>query len=1008
MPQLPKDPGFRITALYLCLGAAWILFSDQLLGLFIEHPQQLTQFQTYKGWGFVLLTSLLLYLLIRRDRRADALMLDQLKRREEQLTLTHKVAQIGTWEWHAGRGRGRWSAETEMLYGLQPGTFRGTQEDWFALIHPDDREDVQQAIDDWFKQPKPFNIEYRIVRPDGEERWLLSHGDATFDDQGRPERLLGINMDITERKRTELALSEREELLQKAQQLARIGYWYWDFHQDRTFWSPGMYRLLGRDPSLPPANYREVADYFSEESWEALSHAVQQCIQQQKPYALDLEVRHPDGERRWVVARGEPYCNSDGETTQLRGFMQDISERKQSEESLRQSEERYRTVLDFAADAVFVIDPHGRFTYVNQFAAELLDYSPESLRHMTIPQIVSEKDIPHALEQFRLLQEKGVARTELNLRRSDTSVVPVEVNAVSLPDGNYYAACRDITLRLASEAHLHQAAAVYENSRDGIIVTDPRTRILAINPAFSEITGYSEKEVIGQTPRILKSEHHPRSFYQQMWRSIRQTGGWSGEIWNRRKGDGIYPEWLSISSVCDSNGEVTNYVGVFSDLTQLKRSEEEVQHLSNHDALTGLPNGRQLHARLEHAISRARHSGQGLAVLLLDIDRFKDINDSLGLHAGDALLKETAQRVVDCLWESDTVARMGGDELVVLIEELRDPGHAMLVAEKLRNALSASFIFEEQELFLTASIGISLYPDNGDNAELLLREADAALYRAKEEGRNRVAFYTESLSQMASKRLTLEAGLRHALERGEFELHYQPQLLLHTRQLAGVEALIRWRHPEDGLIPPNEFIPLAEKSGLIEPIGEWVLAEGCRQIAAWRDAGINIPRVAINLSAGQLGRRDLVTAVERTLRQHSLSPEMLELELTETAIMHDPARATETLDAMTELGIAMAIDDFGTGYSSLAYLQKFRLQRLKIDMAFVRDTPQNSGNAALCRAIIAMAQSLGMETIAEGIEEEAQQQFLASEGCTIGQGWLYARAMPAAELEQWLSQHQSG
>ena len=1006
MRLFPKEPGYRIAALYLLLGAAWILFSDQLLDLLVTDPKQLTAAQTYKGWGFILVTALLLYLLIRHYRRQDQQLLSTLRQREAQLTLTHNIAQIGIWEWDFNSRKTYWSAEAEQLYGLEVGSFGGSQQDWFELIHPDDRQRVKDAVDAWFAKPQRFTIEFRILHTSGEERWLLSHGDAVLDEQGRPRRILGINMDITERKQAEQSLKERDNLLQETQRLAEIGYWYWDFNEDLPYWSSEMFRIFGRDPELPTLSYDDAANFFSSDSWAELSAAVQQCMQKGTPYARDLEVIRADGSRRWVLARGETISDSSGEVIQLRGFMQDITERKLFEQSLRQSEARHRTVLDFAADAVFVLNAEGQIIYTNQSASDLLDYSRESLLHMNIPQVVATEDIPHAQEEFHTLGQQGHARTDLRLRRSDGSNVPVEVNAVRLPQGDFYAACRDISGRLATEAYLHQAAAVYESSRDGIIITDAQTRILAVNPAFSAITGFSEDEVLNATPNILKSDHHPRSFFQQMWQSIRQTGGWSGEIWNRRKGDGVYPEWLSISTVYDHNGGIANYVGVFSDLTQLKRSEAELEYLTNHDALTDLPNGRLFQAHIEHAINRASRHQHGLAVLMLDIDRFKDINDSLGMYVGDSLLKEMARRVVASLWEGDTVARIGGDELVVLIEELKSPEHALLVAEKIRNAMHAPFSINGENFFLTVSIGISLFPDNGDTPELLIREADAAVYRAKEEGRNRVAFYNESLSRMALARLSMEAGLRYALEQNELELHYQPQLLLSDRSIAGVEALVRWRHPQKGLIPPNDFIPLAEKTGLIEAIGEWVLEEACRQMATWHDRGIAIPRISVNLSAHQLGRQDLVQAVEQTLQRYGLSPDMLELELTETAIMEDPHKATETLHAMAERGIAMAVDDFGTGYSSLAYLQRLQLHRLKIDRAFVRDTPQNPNNVALCRAIIAMAKSLGMETIAEGIEEEEQHQFLAAEACTIGQGWLYAKAMPAPELEPWLVAHQ--
>jgi diguanylate cyclase (GGDEF)-like protein/PAS domain S-box-containing protein len=874
----------RITGRYLILGIAWILFSDQLLALLARDPEQMTLLQSYKGLAFVLLTALLLFMLIMRFRKHEEEQIAALRDRDERLHLAHTVTGIGVWEWDLKSQQTIWSPEVEALYGLSPGSFAGSYEAWLRQIHPNDRAKVEAAVKEWFANPGSFNIEYRIEHPSGEPRWLLSYGNTTYDDEGKPQRLLGINMDITRRKR--------------------------------------------------------------------------------------------------------------------------------SEEQLRESENRFRILYEKNPIGITLNAPDGSLIEANLAMQRFLGYAEKELYGHAFVEWTHPDDVaPSRKLVERLLSgEADQLSMEKRYRRKDGEVVWAHTCVLAVRDEHgeveyFIATVQDITGRKSAEEHLQQAAAVFQCSRDGIVITDPRADIVAVNPAFSALSGYSEAEAIGKNLSILKSGHHDRTFYRQMWAAILKHDGWSGEIWNRSKNGNIFPAWLSISTVRDGIGAVINYVGVLSDLSRLKRSEDELEYMANHDTLTDLPNRRLLDARLEHAIDQARRHGYRIGVMLLDLDRFKDINDSLGLTAGDTLLQETAQRVSNSVRKEDTVARLGGDELLVVLEDILDPHMAARLAEKILSVLGAPFVLNGQDIFLTASIGISLYPDNGDTPELLIRNADAALYRAKEQGRNRIEFYSESISHSALERLALQAGLRHALANNELELHYQPQLHLASRQLAGIEALVRWRHPQQGLIPPDSFIPLAEQTGLIEAIGEWVLEEACRQMAAWRDAGLTIPRVAVNLSAHQLGRPSLIPAISGTLEKHKLPAQMLELELTETAIMRNPEKAAEILDALADLGIALAVDDFGTGYSSLAYLQRLRLHRLKIDRAFVQDLPQNQNNAAICRAIIAMATSLGLETVAEGVEDEAQREFLTRESCTIGQGWLFARGMPAAELENWLQQN---
>ena len=719
---------------------------------------------------------------------------------------------------------------------------------------------------------------------------------------------------------------------------------------------------------------------------------------------LDLRIRHRDGSLRWIGHRCQALYDDEGRYLGRTGVNRDITKRKQYSREL----ERFRNLVEQARDPIYLVDPSsGRFLDFNQAAYESLGATREWLLEKRVVDI--EETIPDQaawLASMAAVREAGSMTLQGRHCRVDGRCYAVEISVkyIHTPEQDYLiASARDISERLRSEERLRQAASVYQSSRDGIMITDPNGIITAVNPAVTEITGYSEQELLGQTPRLLHSGHHERMFYQQMWAAVEEYGDWSGEIWDRRKDGTIFPEWLTITAVHDDKGQLVNYTGVFSDLSQLRRSEEKLEYLTYHDPLTRLPNRALLNARLDHSIEQAQRHESHLALLLLDLDRFKDINDSLGLNAGDQLLQEVSRRVAGCVREEDTVARLGGDELVVLLEDITLASQAAEVAHKIQKAMREPHQMQGHEIFLTASIGISIYPQNGATAELLMRNADAAVYRAKQEGRDRFLFYSDEHSREALQRLSLEASLRRALERGEFELHYQPQVYLASGRLAGVEALIRWHHPERGMVPPVEFITLAENLGLIGDIGNWVLDVACQQMAVWRRNGVPVPRVAVNMSAQQLSDEGLVETVTAALRRHGLPTHALELELTETAIMRDPETATAILHALVERGIELAVDDFGTGYSSMAYLQQLHLHRLKIDRAFVQGLPGDKNNTAICRAVIAMASSLGLETIAEGIEEEPQSQFLSGAACHIGQGWLFGRPMPAAELEAWLA-----
>ena len=546
-------------------------------------------------------------------------------------------------------------------------------------------------------------------------------------------------------------------------------------------------------------------------------------------------------------------------------------------------------------------------------------------------------------------------------------------------------------------------AKVVENSEEAIIISDAENIILSVNKAFTKITGYAPEEVVGQNPKLLSSGRHEPEFYLDMWHSIRNNGHWQGEIWNRRKTGEIYPEWISISTVRDPKGRIVNHVAIFTDITKRKMAEERINHLANYDPLTGLANRNLLQDRLSQAIAHAHRHSESLALLFLDLDHFKIVNDSLGHHIGDRLLKSVSERLLDCVREEDTVARQGGDEFIIILTEISRQEDVTLIVNKILHALSLPFYFDNHEIFVSVSVGIALYPRDGVDENVLMKNADSALYRAKEEGRSCYQFYTPEMNAHASKRLELENGLRRALEQDEFMLHYQPQVDLHSGEIVGVEALVRWQHPEKGMVPPSEFIPVMEETGMIVPLGKWILRTACTQARAWLDQGFDL-KVSVNLSARQFKGQDFVTVAREILDDTGIAGKYVDLELTESILIEQSEPIYGILQQIKALDIQLSVDDFGTGYSSLSYLKLFPIDKIKIDQSFVRDISVDMEDTAIVEAIIAMAHSLRLKVIAEGVETAAQLAFLASHRCDEIQGYYFSKPLPEQEVTAMLQQ----
>lgn len=684
-------------------------------------------------------------------------------------------------------------------------------------------------------------------------------------------------------------------------------------------------------------------------------------------------------------------------------WLEEEVQRRVSENA--QLETRLQLALESSGFGIWELDhPSGRLEWnaaLNHMFG--LQNGPAALNELLAR--VHPEDLARAEQSFSSLHtERGVVLAEYRIRHEDGRWIWTECRgrvirhapqgAVELSLGTL----TDITQRKAADADRLLTGMVFQRIRDGICITDAQGHILLVNEAFTQVTGYPNSEVIGRTPALLKSGVHSSAFYQDIWNKINLYGNWQGEITNRRKDASLYTEWLNVSALKNPEGGVTHFVAIFSDLSERQEAAERIQYLSSYDSLTGLPNRSLFADRLEQSLMNARRFERGTAVILLDLDRFRVINDTLGPPTGDEVLIEVARRLSLQVREGDTVGRRGGNEFGFVMGSLGHERDAISLAQRMLEAISVPVAVNGQSVTITASIGISVAPKNGEGSTDLLKCADIALLRAKEGGRNTFRFYSPEMDADAARRLGLEVALRDALERQEMSVYYQPQISLDSGQMLGMEALLRWHNPDFGQVSPLEFIAIAEENGLIIPIGEWVLRTACQQTKAWRDLGLLPLRVAVNLSARQFRQPNLIAMVSNVLAETGLPASALELEITENAFIDDVEQAVSICRELKQLGVKLSLDDFGTGYSSLAYVSRFPFDKIKIDQSFVRDIIENPVNAAIATAAIVMARSLNLSVLAEGVETEAQAKFLRGRHCDAMQGYLFSRPLPADQF----------
>ncbi|MES3023458.1 MAG: EAL domain-containing protein [Pseudomonadota bacterium] len=740
-------------------------------------------------------------------------------------------------------------------------------------------------------------------------------------------------------------------------------------------------------------------------------HQVRDAITSGKPYQIEYRIIDAAGAERWVLENGQPQIDANGAAVWIDGIIADISERKHNEMRIEGLLAEQGAILDNVMFGVmFVRERH--VVSVNRRCEELFGYASGEMTGSSTALVFPDRE---SFEQAGLLQYPTLAQghyfsEERQYRKRDGSLFWCLVSGCAL-DANHVGegsiwVYADITERKLAEEKLRLAATVLEYIADGVMVIDLAGAIVATNPAYTKITGYTEHEALAQPYSLTRSALHGDAFYQQLWDDLVEASFWRGEIWNLRKNGEMYLEWLTISAVRDTAGQCTHYVGVFSDITKVKQSQEKLDHLAHHDPLTALPNRLLFQDRLQHALQRAARSGQQLAVLFIDLDRFKNVNDTLGHHVGDELLKQVAAALTAQLREGDTLARLGGDEFIVLLEDVDGHKGAGLVAEKLVAMFEQPFIVQTYELFVTGSVGISVYPHDATDLNMLVRNADVAMYHAKARGRNGYQFYAPSMTGEGVDRLRVEAMLRRSIEKNEIFLNFQPQVEIDTGRLTGVEALVRWQSPELGLVPPIRFISMAEDTGFINQLGKWVLHESCRQMVRWEAAGLVVPKIAVNLSVKQFERGSIVSMVSDILADTGLAAERLQLEVTESVIMNT-GDALVFINDLHAIGAGLAIDDFGTGYSSLAYLKQLPVQTLKIDRSFIKDISTDVNDEAITIAIIQLGKSLNLSVIAEGVETAEQAEFLLRNGCNLAQGYFFGRpVLPDELLARWIGGEQ--
>jgi len=991
---------------------------------------------------------------------------DALRNSQARLAEAQKLAEIGHWELDLTTNHLSWSDELYRIFEVSPDSFGATYEYFLTHVYPGDLQDVDQAYTDSIRNKTIFDLEYRLQMNDGRIKYIHTRGRTEYDAADMPIRSVGTVQDITKTKQAEqrierlnklyATLAETNGIIVRVQSrnelfsnIVRIAV---EFSGLACAWigliDEDLQRLVPVAKHGPCACYADVKlvssnrqvpegagpsglafqegrhqlcnDFLNDPNtipWQTAAKAA--GIQSSAAFPLRQQ-----GKVIGVLTLSASEKNffSEDIVRLLDDMTVDISvaldnfvreeQRQSAENAVRESEMRLNLAIASSRLGIYDINiSTGERTYNAEYAS-MLGYDVANFQETaeTYFERIHPDDRAAWLEIYNdcIAGTQNPFRGEFRMRTADDSWKWVlAIGEVVAHDSQgkplrFIGTHTDISERKFSEERLRLLASVFDSSHEAIVITDADLNIVAVNKAFNEATGYSNEETIGQHVRNFKSGHHDIAFYEAMWRHIQNLGYWQGELWVRHKNGDSYPSLAAISSVCTEKGDVTHYVKISADITQHKEAEARIQQLAYYDALTGIPNRILMREQAQKAIAMAHRNHTELALFFIDLDRFKNINDSLGHIVGDQLLQVVAERLGKIVRDTDTLCRLGGDEFLLLLSA--NAVNAARVAQKLLTVLSEPCETARHSLRITCSIGIGVFPKDGNNFDELLKNADIAMYKSKELGRNAFHFFSTEMNDGAMERLLLENALRQALADNQFSLYYQPQIRLSNNTVIGIEALIRWRHPEMGFISPTQFVPIAEETGLIVPIGEWVMKEACRQNRAWQKAGLATVPVSVNLSGRQFSHGNVLDLIHKTLGETGLPADYLEVEITESILVQDVEKTLGIFHQLKTMGIRIAVDDFGTGYSSLSYLKRFPLSRLKIDQSFVCDLVENRDDQAIASATINLGHSLSLTVIAEGVETEAQLNILRTLGCDEVQGYFFSKPMPAMEMGRYLEE----
>ena len=907
-----------------------------------------------------------------------------------------------------------WAAGTvEKVFGLTVEELLARR-CWRCLVHPDDLPLFDRHITE-LKPGESSDFELRILRPDGELRHVRAYSRVMADDlDAQRHRLFGACQDITDQREVEARILESEARYRTLTGNIPGAVYRCEVESPWriTLISEGVEALTGYPAeAFLKEGGMAWADLIVTEDLPALDAIVAAGVRNRTVYRATYRIRHRNGEVHHVYEQGRAVYDERGRPVWLDGVIQDVTERHKAEEALRESEARFRAMADNSADWIWFLDTRGRHTYSNDRVTALLGYGVQDFLALNVPALVHPEDLGLFSTTFQqaIARKEGWHNVVLRWRRSNGSYITLESSATPVfdTDGNlvgFQGADRDVTERLRAEAAVRESErryrALFDASGEGIFILHG-DRYVDCNAAALHTLGCTREQVVGETPLRFSPELQPDGYPSRARAEARIEAAYRGETqvfeWRHLRYDGtIFDAEVSLSRV-DLEGE-PHLLAAMRDISERKQAEERIQFMAHHDALTGLPNRILLRDRFHQSQGFSERAGSKVALLFMDLDNFKVVNDTLGHAAGDQLLLAVVDKLTESIRETDTVSRQGGDEFIILLNGIQEMETVERIAGDILRRMMEPVSIEGHVLHTSGSIGIALYPQDGEDFDTLLLKADTAMYNAKEAGRNTYRFFDEQMNAQALEHLLLQNRLRQALDRNEFHLHFQPQLDLSSGRIFGAEALLRWNSPDLGPVPPSRFIPVAEDSGLVVPIGVWVLDEACRQAAAWQQADLPEISISVNISAVQFRRPNLVEVVSEALAKSGLKPHLLELELTESLLLHDMGRNLEMVQRLKALGVRLAIDDFGTGYSSLSYLKRFAVDKLKIDQSFVRDISTDPDDAAIVRAIIQLATSLRLGIIAEGVETEVQKEFLRLEGCREVQGYLIGYPMSAADL----------